>query len=133
MKATILMIDDEKDFCLVVKKNLESLGDYKVLTASGGEEGIRLALRHRPDVILLDIRMPKMDGMAVLKILKSEEKTLSIPVLMLTAVRDEKTQREAASLYDEGYIEKPVEMQELRSRIDEVLSRTGGIWNPAQG
>lgn len=132
MKTTILMIDDEKDFGLAVKKNFESMEEYSVLLANNGQEGIRLALRHKPDVILLDIRMPEMDGMDVLKILKSDQKTLSIPVLMLTAVRDMETQREAASLYDEGYIEKPVEMQALQSRIKQALSRAGGKWSPAK-
>lgn len=132
MKTTILMIDDEKDFCLAVKKNFESTEEYSVLLAHSGQEGIRSALRHRPDVILLDIRMPEMDGMDVLKILKSDQKTLSIPVLMLTAVRDMETQREAASLYDEGYIEKPVEMQVLQSRIKQILSRAGGKWSPSK-
>lgn len=119
----ILLIDDEKDFCALMKINLELRGDYNVIIATSGKEGIRAVERKRPDLILLDITMPEMDGFEVLKILKKNEKTISIPVLMLTGRADKECQEEAMGLYDEGYITKPVDVEVLKAKIEEVLKR----------
>ena len=67
----ILMIDDEKEFCMVIKQNLEMKGDYSVEIATDGKSGISAALHHKPDLILLDIIMPGMGGFDVLRELKN--------------------------------------------------------------
>ena len=118
----ILIIDDEEAFCQLIKENLEVTGNYEVITATNGKSGVRAALEQRPDLILLDIMMPVVDGIKVLKMLKSDEKTLSIPVVMLTAKDDEETKCEAASLFDDHYLVKPVEIATLRATIEHVLS-----------
>jgi len=120
-KKNILIIDDEKDFCLLVKKNLELIGDFKVDVAFNGEEGIKKATNNQPDLILLDIIMPELDGFAVLAKLKENRKTLAIPVLMLSAKEDIESKLKAAELYDDAYIIKPVEASELKARIERVL------------
>lgn len=74
-------------------------------------------------MILLDIAMPEIDGLEVLKLLKKNGKTVSIPVIMLTATSDDGAKEEAARQYNEEYIIKPVETQFLKSKIEEVLSR----------
>ena len=120
----VLIVDDERDFCFLIKDNLEITGKYKVIIATDGKNGIRAAMDHKPDLILLDIIMPVMDGFEVLKRLKEEEKTQSIPVIMLTAKTDDDSKTRAASLYNEDYIVKPVGMAELRAKIAKVLSKT---------
>jgi len=125
-KKRILIIDDEKSICDMVKKGLELMGDFEVSIDTRGKGGIRAAKWLRPDLILLDICMPGMDGLEVLKRLKENNKdTITIPVIMLTAVSDGSTKEECARLYDEMYIEKPVEIIVLKTKIDEVLKRRG--------
>jgi CheY-like chemotaxis protein/VanZ family protein len=126
-KKRILIIDDEKSICDMVKKGLELMGDFEVSIETRGKGGIRAAKWLRPDLILLDICMPGMDGLEVLKRLKENNKdTITIPVIMLTAVSDGSTKEECARLYDEMYIEKPVEIIVLKAKIDEVLIRRQG-------
>ncbi len=67
MDKKILVIDDEEDFCYFVKQNLEAISNYKVITASKGKKGIQIARKEKPDLILLDIMMPGMDGFEVLR------------------------------------------------------------------
>ena len=119
----ILIIDDEEDLAFFVKANLELAGDYKVLTATSGKDGIKLASRWQPDIILLDIMMPGMDGYETLNKLKSGGKTLKIPVIMLTAKADEDSKLKAASLYNEEYLIKPVQIDILNAKIKEVFAR----------
>jgi CheY-like chemotaxis protein len=99
------------------------MGDFDVSVAANGEDGIRIASSLKPDLILLDIRMPGIDGIEVLKRLKKKEGTVEIPVIMLTAVLAEPAKEECNRLYDEMYIEKPVDMAVLKTKIDEVISR----------
>jgi CheY-like chemotaxis protein len=118
----ILIIDDEQDLALIVKRMLERSGNYTVYTATNGKGGVKAARRKKPDLILLDIMMPKMNGFEVLKKLKENEKTISIPVVMLTAMGDEEFIEEAVSSECESYLVKPVEMEVLQSTIESVLS-----------
>lgn len=122
---TILIIDDEADFCALVKEHLELKGDFVVYTATSGEEGIAIAKKRGPDIILLDIRMPEMDGFEVLKRLKKDKDTMSIPVIMLTGVESEEAKLTAAGLFNELYMTKPVKFEELQNGIEKVLKRRG--------
>jgi DNA-binding response OmpR family regulator len=117
------MIDDERELCAMVKQNLETKGGYQVEVATDGKSGIDAALRHKPDLILLDIIMPGMGGFDVLRELKNNKVTTAIPVVMLTAVGSEEAKEKALSLYDEDYIVKPVLLGDLDARISAVLSR----------
>ncbi len=127
MTHRILMIDDEERLCEVVKRGLEILGDFEVNFSTSGKEGIQMAKRLAPDVILLDIRMPKMDGIEVLRTLKSKYPLSEIPVIMLSALLDESTKKECDYEYGEEYIEKPVDVAELKDRIEVVLRRIGRL------
>jgi len=122
---TILIIDDEEDLVFFIKSALELHGRYRVLHSTDGKSGMEIARREKPNLILLDIMMPEMDGLAVLKELKKDAKTMAIPVVMLTAKNDNHTMMEAASSYAQHYIVKPVEMDVLAAQIDYVLSSTG--------
>jgi CheY-like chemotaxis protein len=123
----ILIIDDEERICDVVKQGLEKMGDFKVSVANNGKEGIKMAKNLKPDLVLLDIRMPGMDGIEVLNILKKEESTMAIPVVMLTAVLDSATKIKCSVGYDDLYIEKPVDLIVLKEKIEEVFKMRGGM------
>ncbi len=125
-KKKVLLIDDEKTFGRLVKLNLELEGDFAVTLAESGKEGIKLARKHKPDVILLDIMMPGLDGFEVLKILKKDSDTVGIPVVMLTAKEDDESKVRAARLYDELYITKLIEPDELKKKLKEVLEIRAG-------
>lgn len=117
----ILIIDDEEDFCFFVKANLEARGGFRVETANGGEQGLELAGTFKPHVIILDVIMPEMDGFKVLEALKQDPKTMQIPVLMLSARHDDDSKIEAAALYSERYLTKPVRMDDLLAQLKKTL------------
>ncbi len=119
----ILMVDDERDICLLIKQNLELSGDYKVIIANSGRDGISAARHEKPDLILLDIIMPGVSGFDVLRELKAKDETCPIPVIMLTAVGTEEAKEKAMSLYNEDYLVKPVRTDVLKQKIEDVLKR----------
>ena len=100
----ILLIDDEKDFLNFIKEYLEPRGAFKVFVATNGRDGIDLAIHQNPDIIILDALMPVMGGFDVLKLLKSNKHTTTIPVIMLTAVDNDEAKEKAAGLYVEDFI-----------------------------
>lgn len=123
-RRKILIIDDESEFCQLVRTHLELDGKLEVFTANSGKDGLEAAKHFRPDIILLDIMMPGgMDGFDVLKTLKKDVKTVSIPVVMLTVMQDDASKIEANQLYDEDYITKPVKLKDLKGRIENILDR----------
>jgi DNA-binding response OmpR family regulator len=119
-RKTILIIDDEEDFSFFTKKNLER-NNYQVLAASEGESGLRAAFDAKPDLILLDIMMPGIDGFEVLKRLKADQATAHIPVIMLTGKDDEVSKERAAALDDADYLVKPIVIEELHEKIEGVF------------
>ena len=124
MEKTILIIDDEEDFCYFVKKNLEAISNYEVITATKGKKGIQIARKKKPDLILLDIMMPGIDGLEVLKRLKKNENTQNIPVIMLTVKDEDESKIKALGSFCDDYIVKPVENVVLKGKIHKVLSIT---------
>ncbi len=124
-RKRVLIIDDESDFCSLVKTGLEARDEYRVHTAISGKDGLEMARMVRPDVILLDITMPEMDGFKVLERLKKDRNTMSIPVIMLTARDDGEFKQKAARLFDEAYLVKPIEIAVLRATVGDVLKRRG--------
>lgn len=122
-RKKILIIDDEENFCVLVKKNLELTGKFEVAIATDGKHGISLAKRLRPHLILQDIMMPGANGFEIMERLKSDTKTCEIPVAMLTAKEDDESKMKAAQLFDDEYITKPIEAAALRIKIDEILQR----------
>ncbi len=118
----ILVIDDTKDILQVLSRRLDSWG-YDVVTADSGEEGLRLAHEQRPDLILLDIMMPRMKGRDVCAQLKASEDTRAIPVIFLTALGLADHIKAGMDLGAEDYIVKPFEPAELKERIAVCLAR----------
>ncbi len=120
MNKTILIVDDEKDLCTVLSDSL-SKDRYRVVTAFNGKTGLQLAKKERPDLMLLDIKMPGMDGIEVLKKIKKMKK--EITVIMFTAFGTLETAREAMKLGAYDYVTKPVDLFLLKSLVKEVLGK----------
>ena len=121
-RPCLLLVDDTTDILLVVSKRLESWG-YECLTADSGEEGLRLAQERLPDLVLLDIMMPRMKGREVCVRLKADPKTQHIPVIFLTALGLADHVKAGMDLGAEDYIVKPFEPAELKERIAVCLAR----------
>jgi CheY-like chemotaxis protein len=121
----IMMVDDEEDQTFGIKIALEdSYGDeYEVISAHNGAECFELLKNNeKPDLILLDIMMPEMNGWAVFYKLKDNPSWKDIPVIFLTARTDEIAEK-AGEFLGEDYIEKPVNAEELKNRIDKILKK----------
>jgi len=124
----ILVIDDEVDFGKIIKMNLELIDDtFEVHLATNGKDGLKRAASVKPDVIILDILMPHMNGFQVLEKLKNDMNTTSIPVIMLTAKDDDESKEKAFELYNELFITKPIDTPDLKAKIDSVLNRGTGF------
>ena len=122
-QKSIVVIDDEENVCNVLKRTLEVIGGYRVSTATNGKEGLKLVRKKLPDLILLDILMPVMDGYQVLKRLKNDTRTMSIPVVVLSAETSEAAQIKGARLYTDLYLTKPINPNNLLSKIEQVFAR----------
>ncbi|MBU3911055.1 MAG: response regulator [Candidatus Omnitrophica bacterium] len=116
----ILFIDDEEDIQKLLKMRLEQ-ENFNVITASDGDVGVKTAEQETPDLIILDIMMPKMDGYTCLKEIRSLPKTKNIPVLMLSGKEEEKVRDLFAFQKISGYIEKPFELDDIVAKVKEIL------------
>ena len=119
---TILVVDDEQDLLDLIEYNLKKEG-YKVLKAENGLEALEVAKEHNPDLVLLDIMMPKMDGLEVCDKMRSDPDLQHIPIIFLTARSDEKTEVEGLDTGADDYVTKPISTTKLISRIRAVLRR----------
>ena len=121
MSKRILMVDDEADLVKVVHVRLAANG-YEVIAASNGLEGLEKAQKEKPDLILLDVMMPRMHGLDVLAKLKANPETASISVLMLTAKDDTVSISKAKALGAKDYIVKPFNFEALVDSVKTYLS-----------
>jgi DNA-binding response OmpR family regulator len=122
MAARVLVIDDEGPIRLLCRVNLEAAG-MVVDEAENGATGIEAARKERPDVILLDVMMPGMDGWDVFGELVKEERTATIPVVFLTARAELRDQARGLELGGVDYVTKPFDPLELAPLIDDLLER----------
>ena len=118
----ILIVDDEDDILHFLELVLREKG-YEVATASGGHEALTKAQLERPDLVLLDIMMPQMDGWEVLKLLRVDEGTRHIPVAMLSARTEAKDRVQGLQEGAIDYICKPFSLQELLAKIETIFSQ----------
>jgi two-component system phosphate regulon response regulator PhoB len=125
-KATILVIDDEKDLIELVRYNLEKDG-FDVIAATDGQSGLDVVKKHRPDLVVLDLMMPGIDGLQICKQLRADPRTGRIPVIMLTAKATEADRIVGLELGADDYITKPFSPREVVARVKAVLRRS----NPA--
>lgn len=122
MKETILIVEDEKDIVKMLEYNLKKEG-FKTLSNRDGESAITSAVKEHPDLIILDLMLPGIDGLDVCKTLKSDNKTASIPIIMLTAKSQESDKIVGLEIGADDYITKPFSPRELVARIKAVLRR----------
>jgi two-component system alkaline phosphatase synthesis response regulator PhoP len=123
MSSTILVVDDERDIRDLLRYNLEKEG-YRVLQAHNGKEALSLSDQH-PDLILLDVMLPEMDGWEVCRAIRRDERKASIPIIFLTAKDNEIDEVVGLELGAEDYIKKPVKVRTLIARVKSVLRRNG--------
>lgn len=126
---TILIVDDEEDIRELIAVNLLREEDYKLLEAVNGLEALHLARTRRPDVIILDLMLPEMDGLTVYRNLREDPRTKATPVIMLTARGRLEEKLTGLELGADDYLAKPFSPKELMLRVRNLLRRT----NPNQG
>lgn len=120
--AKILVVDDDAVNRDIIKTRLEAAG-YEVAEAANGEEGVNLAQKLPPDLIILDVMMPKVDGLLACRILKSNEKTKGIPIIMLTARSQQLEELRGWESGADEYLTKPCDHQHLLEVVSQFLSK----------
>ena len=120
MPKKILVVDDETDLVSVVKMRLEA-NNYLVLTAFDGQEALEKARKEKPDLIILDLMLPKMDGYKVCGLLKADTRYNKIPIIMFTARAEESDEKLGFEVGADAYITKPFEAETLLGKIKELL------------
>lgn len=118
----ILIADDEPDILEILSYNLAKEG-YEVITASNGDEAIDKAMKHRPSLIILDMMMPKKNGVQVCQILRAQEQFKDTLIMFLTALNDELTQIRGLETGADDYVSKPISPKVLLSRVAALLRR----------
>jgi DNA-binding response OmpR family regulator len=122
-RTTILIVEDDLDIADLLKQYLQAQG-YHVLTANWGEDGLRACSTNPPDLVILDIRLPDIDGFEVARRLRTNHRTKDTPIIFLTEKRERMDRLKGLELHAEDYITKPFDIQELRLRIRNVLERS---------
>ena len=130
-RGTILVIDDERDLIELVRYNLDKEG-FDVLAASDGMSGLEIATKHKPDLVVLDLMMPGMDGLEVCRRMRADDRTRRIPVIMLTAKAGETDRIVGLEMGADDYVTKPFSPRELVARVKAVLRRTSDQQEPAE-
>ena len=119
-KEKILVVEDEKDMVYAVTLQLEA-NDYEVITASDGLEGLEKAKKEKPDLIVLDLMLPKMDGHKICGLLKADTRYNKIPIIMFTARAQESDRKMGKEVGANAYITKPFDPQVLLKKARELL------------
>lgn len=120
MPKRILVVDDEPQLVEVVKMRLEANG-YQIITAYDGQEALEKARKERPDLIILDLMLPKVDGYKVCRMLKFDEKYKNIPVILFSARAQDSDQKLGLEVGADAYIIKPFEPVALLAKIKELI------------
>jgi DNA-binding response OmpR family regulator len=121
-RPLIVVADDDDDIVALVAYRLERSG-YDIVTAHDGEEALRLILEHRPELAVLDVMMPGLDGYELTRRIRQNEATSRMPVILLTARVQEADVTRGFEAGADDYIEKPFSPQELRARVQSILGR----------
>jgi len=119
----ILLIEDDADIALALKYNLEREGGFAVTVCGDGEQGFREALAHPPDLILLDLNLPGMDGLEVCRLLRLNRDTAAVPLIMLTARAGEAETIAGLDRGADDYVTKPYSVKEVLARVRAILRR----------
>ena len=120
--ATVAIVEDDECTREVFRTILEHVG-HRVLEARDGEDGLIMVRAEMPDLLLLDLGLPGIDGRAVATQLKADPRTSGLPIIVVTAAAEEDTRRWALHLGCDDFLEKPVELRELTAAVDRCLHR----------
>ena len=133
-KSKILIVEDDPDVAEMLTAYFRSQ-EYDVSTVNWGEDGVRSAQQNPPDLAILDIRLPDIDGYEVAHRLRSDRRTSDIPIIFLTEKRDRSDKLQGLEIGADDYITKPFDIQELRLRVRNALNRVrqGSLTNPVTG
>jgi CheY-like chemotaxis protein len=121
MAKVILIVEDDPK-SLILARDLLQVSGFTTIEATDGEQGVELARIKKPDLILMDIQMPKMDGLEATRILKTDATTRNIPVLALTAFAMKGEEERILEAGCDGYLSKPFDIQELLKQVAKYLS-----------
>jgi two-component system, OmpR family, alkaline phosphatase synthesis response regulator PhoP len=122
MRGKILLVDDEADFLSLLAFNLELHG-FQVFTADNGLEALYKARRLKPDVVLLDLMLPGIDGYSICEILRRQEATRMLPIVVLTAANGRLAQLNGLAAGADDFLQKPIQMASLLKRIERLVKR----------
>ncbi len=122
MAKKILIVDDEPGVVKILGMRLKANG-YQIITAHNGATAIELAYYEKPDLIILDIKMPGTDGYSVFENLKTSAKTMSIPIVFFSALLPEQVQEKATQLGADGFISKSADPDEILIKVTEILDQ----------
>lgn len=124
MPGTIAIVEDEANIVELIKYNLDREG-YKTISANNGRRGLELVKQELPDLVILDLMLPELDGLSVCKQLRSDSQTKSIPIIILTAKSEEADRVLGLEMGADDYVTKPFSPRELVARVRAVLRRSG--------
>jgi CheY-like chemotaxis protein len=132
-KAKILLVDDQAPLRQVLRAGLRALGHMDIQEAEDGLEALDILSRTRPSVVVLDSLMPRLDGLGVLRAIRSDPELVKLPVIMMSAMSDTRYVGECTSLGIAGFLIKPLTIEALASRIAWCLQDTRGRNKPPPG
>ena len=134
VKSKILIVEDDLDVAEMLNAYFRVQG-YEVFTVNWGEDGVRACQTVHPDLVILDIRLPDIDGYEVARRLRGDHRTEDVPIIFLTEKRERADRLQGLELGADDYITKPFDVQELRLRVRNALKRTsqGSLTNPVSG
>jgi two-component system cell cycle response regulator DivK len=129
MGKTILIVEDEPKNLKLLRDLLQRFG-YEILEAPDGEQGVKITMEKIPDLILMDIMMPKMDGLEATRIIKADNKTKHIPVIALTSYAMKGDREKTIEAGCDGYIAKPIDIQEVLKIIEHFVTAKEKVSSP---
>jgi len=121
-RNTVLIVDDNRELLLLITESLALLGNYTVLTAENGADGLTRAVEQRPDCLVIDIKMPGLDGYQLIRALRGDPDTATIPLVILTALTQEHYRLAGLLAGADQYLVKPVKPDALVAAIQQAIS-----------
>jgi CheY-like chemotaxis protein len=121
----VLLVDDSDVVLMTEKLMFRNMGNFELLFAKNGREAVKLAHAEQPDLILMDIIMPEMNGLEACRAIRSDERTQGIPIIMVTTKSEESTVSEGYEVGCNDYVTKPIDKNELVRKMEDLLASEG--------